>query len=169
MQCQKEYRKRLKEKNPEMYLKQDQDRKRIQQETLKNTTKYEDYKAKDRMRKRKHKKSATAPSTSAVSFPYHSSPLAISSSFSSKQALGNATARATRALPKSPQKKSQILLHLVSQLSPNTKAKAFCSAKKKISLELGCSVISAESKQRVIHFLDRPAGIYPCSFTNAHF
>ena len=85
-----------------MYLKQDQDRKRIQQESL-NTTKY----AKDKMRKRKHKKSATATSTSAVSFPCHSSPLAISSSFSSKQVLSNATARATRALPKSPQKKSK--------------------------------------------------------------
>ena len=52
-QHQIEYRERLKEKNPEMYLKQDRDRKRIQREALKKTTKYEDYKAKDRMRKRK--------------------------------------------------------------------------------------------------------------------
>ena len=36
-----------------MQLKQDRDRKRIQREALKKTTKYEDYKAKDRMRKRK--------------------------------------------------------------------------------------------------------------------
>ena len=89
-QRQKEHRKRLKEKNPEMYLKQDRDRKRIQQEALKKTTKYEDYKVKDRMRKRKQKKSVTATSTSAVSPPNHSSPLAIRSSFSSKQALGKA-------------------------------------------------------------------------------
>ena len=66
MQYQKEYRERLKEKNPEMYLKQDRDRKRIQWEALKKTTKYEDYKTKDRMRKRKQKKSVTATSTSAV-------------------------------------------------------------------------------------------------------
>ena len=123
---------------------------------MKKITKYEDYKAKDRMRKRKQKKSVTATSTSAVSSSSHSSPLAISSSFSSKQALGKATARATRALPKSPQKKAQILTHLVSHLSPNTKAKVFCSARKKISLELGHPVISAEFKERVIHFLERP-------------
>ena len=85
----------------------------------------------------------------------HLSPLAISSSFSSKQALGKATARATRALAKSPQKKAQILLHLVSHLSPNTKAKVFSSARKKISLELGRPVISAEFKERVIHFLEK--------------
>ena len=52
-QCQREYKERLKEKNPEINLKQDRDRKRIQREALKKTTKYEDYKAKDRMRKRK--------------------------------------------------------------------------------------------------------------------
>ena len=107
------------------------------------------------MRKRK-KKSVTTTSTSAVSSPNHSSPLVISSSFSSKQALGKATARATRALPKSPQEKAQILSHLVSHLSPNTKAKVFCSARKKISSELGHPVISAEFKERVIHFLERP-------------
>ena len=100
-QYQKEYRESLKEKNLEMYLKQDQDRKRIQQEALKKTTKYEDYKGKDRMRKREQKKSVTATSASAVSSSSHSSPLAISSFFSSKHALGKATARATRALPKS--------------------------------------------------------------------
>ena len=108
------------------------------------------------MRKRKQKKSVTATLTSAMSSPSHSSPLAISSSFSSKQALGKATARATRALEKSPQKKAQILLHLVSHLSPNIKAKVFSSARKKISLELGRPVISAEFKERVIHFLERP-------------
>ena len=139
-----------------MYLKQDRDRKRIQREPLKKTTKYEAYKAKDRMRKRKQKKSVTATSMSAVSSPSHSSPLAISSSFSSKQVLSEATARATRALPKSPQKKAQILLHLVSHLSPNTKAKVFCPARKKILLELGRPVISAEFKERVIHFLESP-------------
>ena len=130
---------------------------------MKKTTKYEDYKAKDRMKKRK-KKSVTANSTSAMSSPSHSSPLAITSSFSRKQALGKATARATRALPKSPQKKAQILLHLVSHLSPNTKAKVFSSARKKISLELGHPVISAEFKERVIHFLERPDISYckPC-------
>ena len=138
-----------------MYLKQDRERKRIQREALKKTTKYEDCKAKGRMRKRKQKKSVTATSTLAMSSPSHSSPLAISSSFSSKQALGKATARATRALPKSPQKKAEILSHLVSHLSPNTKAKVFCSARKKISLELECPVISAEFKGRVIHFLER--------------
>ena len=78
-----------------------------------------------------------------MSSPSHSSPLAISSSFSSKQELGEATARATRALPKIPQKKAQTLLHLVPHLSPNTKAKVFSSASKKISLELGHPVISA--------------------------
>ena len=108
------------------------------------------------MRKRKQKKSVTATSTSAVSSPSHSSPLAISSSFSSKQALGKATARATRALPKSPQKKAQSY-HLVSHLSPNT---VFCSARKKISLELGHPVISAEFKEKVIHFLERPDILY---------
>ena len=122
---------------------------------MKKTTKYEDYKAKDRMKKRK-KKSVTANSTSAMSSPSHSSPLAITSSFSRKQALGKATARATRALPKSPQKKAQILLHLVSHLSSNTKAKVFSSARTKISLELGHPVISAEFKERVIHFMERP-------------
>ena len=66
LQHQKEYRERLKEKNPEMYLNQNQDRQRIQWEALKKITKYEDYKAKDRMRKRKQKKSVTATSTSAV-------------------------------------------------------------------------------------------------------
>ena len=91
-----------------MQLKQDRDRKRIQREALKKTTKYEDYKAKDRMRKRKQKKLLTATSTSAMSSPSHSAPLAISSSLSSKQVLGKATARATRSLPKSPQKKAQI-------------------------------------------------------------
>ena len=106
--------------------------------------------------KKKTKKLVTATSTSAMSSPSHSSPLAISSSFSSKQALGKATARATRALPKSPQKKAQILSCLVSQLSPNTKSKVFSSARKKISLELGHPVISAEFKERVIHFLERP-------------
>ena len=125
VQSQKEFREFLK-KNSEMYLKQDQDRKRIQGESLKKTTKYEDCKAKYRMRKRKQKKSVTATSTSAMSSSSHSSPLTISSYFSSKQALGKATARATRALPKSPQKKAQILSHLVSCLSPNTKAKVFC-------------------------------------------
>ena len=139
-----------------MYLKPDRDRKRIQREALKKTTKHEAYTAKDRMRKRKQKKSVTATSTSAVSSPSHSSPFATSSSFSSKQALGKATVRATRALPRSPQKKAEILSHLVSHLSPNTKAKVFCSARKKISLELGYPVISAEFKERVIHFLDRP-------------
>ena len=54
-QRQKECRKRLKEKNPEMYLKQDRDKERIQREALKKTTKYEDYKAKDRIRKTKKK------------------------------------------------------------------------------------------------------------------
>ena len=140
-QCQREYKERLKEKNPEINLKQDRDRKRIQREALKKTTKYEDYKAKDRMRKRKQKKSVTATSTSAMSSPSHSLPLAVSSSFSSKQVLGKATARATRAAPKSPQKKAQILLHLVSHLSPNTKTKVFSSARKKIYLELGRLVI----------------------------
>ena len=53
---QREYRERLKEKNPEMYLKRDQDRQRIQREALKKTTKHEDYKAKYRMRKIKQKK-----------------------------------------------------------------------------------------------------------------
>ena len=106
--------------------------------------------------KKKTKKLVTATSTSAMSSPSHSSPLAISSSFSSKQALGKATARATRALPKSPQKKAQILSCLVSQLSPNTKSKVFSSARKKISLELGHPVISAEFKERVIHFMERP-------------
>ena len=101
--------------------------------------------------KENKKKSVTATSTSAMSSPSHSSPLAISSSFSSKQALGKATARATRALPK-----AEILSHIVSHLSPNTKAKVFCSARKKISLELECPVISAEFKERVIHFLERP-------------
>ena len=139
-----------------MQLKQDRDRKRIQREALKKTTKYEDYKAKDRMRKRKQKKSVTATSTSAMSSPSHSSPLARSSSFSSKQTLGKATARATRALPKSPQKKAQILSHLVSHLSPNTKANVFSSDRKKISLVLGHPVISVEFKERVIHFLERP-------------
>ena len=113
-QHQREHRECLKEKNPEMYLKQDRDRKKIQREALKKTTKYEDYKEKDRMRKRK-KKSVTATSTSAMSSPSHSLPLAISSSFSSKQLLGKATARATRALPKSPQKKAQIISHLISE------------------------------------------------------
>ena len=80
----------------------------------------------------------------------------MSSSFSSKQTLGKATARATRALPKSPKKKAQILSHLISRLSSNTKAKVLCSARKKISLELRHPVISAEFKQRVIHFLERP-------------
>ena len=98
---QREYRERLKEKNPEMYLKRDQDRQRIQREALKKTTKHEDYKTKDRMRKIKQKKSVTATSTSAMS-SYLPSPLAISSSFSSKQALGKATARATKALPENP-------------------------------------------------------------------
>ena len=84
----------------------------------------------------------------------HSSPLAISSSFSSKQAW-QATARATRALPKNPQKKVQILLSLVSQLSPNTKAKVFCYARKKILLELWQSVIPAEFKEKLIHFMER--------------
>ena len=139
-----------------MYLKQDRDRKRIQTEALKKTTKYEDYKAKDRMRKRKQKKLVTATSTSAMSSPSHSSPLAISSYFCSKQVLGKATARATTTLPKSPQKKAQILSHLISHLSPNTKAKVFSSARKKISLEHGSPVISAEFKERVIHFLERP-------------
>ena len=73
-QHQKEYRECLKEKNLELYLKQDRDKKRIQQEALKKTTKYEDYKAKDSMRKRKQKKSVTATSTSAVSSSSHSSP-----------------------------------------------------------------------------------------------
>ena len=91
-----------------------------------------------------------------MSSPSHLSPLAISSSFSSKQALGEATARTTRALPKILQKKAQILSHLVSHLSPNTKAKVFCSARKEISLELGRPVISAEFKERVINFLERP-------------
>ena len=155
VQCQREYRERFKEKNPEMYLKQDRDRKRIQREAFKKTTKYQDYKAKDRMRKKKEKKSVTATLTSAMSSPSHSSPLAISSSFSSKQALGKATARATRALAKSPQKKAQIFLHLVSHLSPNTKAKVFSSARK-----FRCPVISAEFKERVIHFLERPDILY---------
>ena len=53
---QREYRERLKEKNPEMYLKRDQDRQRIQREALKKTTKHEDYKIKYRMRKIKQKK-----------------------------------------------------------------------------------------------------------------
>ena len=87
-QRQKEYRECLKKKNLELYLKQDRDRKRIQQAALKKTTKYEDYKTKDRMRKRKQKKSVTATSASAVPSSSHSSPLAVSSSFSSKQALG---------------------------------------------------------------------------------
>ena len=52
-QCQKEYKELLKERNLEMYLKQDRDRKRIRAEALKKATKYEDYKAKNRMRKRK--------------------------------------------------------------------------------------------------------------------
>ena len=52
-QRQKEYKKLLKERNLEMYLEQDRDRKRIQGEALKKTAKYEDYKAKNRMRKRK--------------------------------------------------------------------------------------------------------------------
>ena len=104
-----------------MYLKQDRDRKRIQREALKKTTKYEDYKVKDRMRKKNRKKLVTAISASAMLSPSHSAPLAISSSFSSKQVLGKVTARATRSLPKSPQKKVQILSHFVSHLSPNTK------------------------------------------------
>ena len=91
-----------------------------------------------------------------MSSPSQSSPLAISSSCSSKQTLGKATARATRALPKSPQKKERILPHLISHLSPNTKAKVFSSAWKKISLEFGRPVISAEFKERVINFLERP-------------
>ena len=95
-----------------------------------------------------------------MSSPSHSSPLAISSSFSSKKALGKATARATRALPKSPQKKAQILSHLVPHMSPNTKAKVFCSARKKISLALGHPVISTEFKGRVIQFLERPDTSY---------
>ena len=53
-----------------------------------------------------------------------------------------------------------MLSHLVSHVSPNAKAKIFCSAmksaRKKISLELGRPVISAESKEKVIHFLERP-------------
>ena len=155
-QCQREYRERLKEKNHEMYLKQNWDRKRIKREALKKTTKYEDYKAKIRMRKRKQKKSVTATSISAMSSPSHSSPLAISSCFSSKHVLGKATARATRALLKGPQKKAQILSHLVWHLSSNTKAKVFSSAGKKTSLELGRPVISAKFKERVIHFLERP-------------
>ena len=52
-QCQKEYKELLKERNLEMYLKQDRDRKRIRAEALKKATKHEDYKAKNRMRKRK--------------------------------------------------------------------------------------------------------------------
>ena len=135
-----------------MYLKQDQDRKRIQQEAFKKTTKCEGYKAKDRMRKRNKKKVIT----SALSFPSHSSLLAISSSFSSKLMLDKATARTTRALPQNTLKKAQILLHLVSHLSPNRKAKVFCSARIKISLELGHPVISVEFKERAIHFLERP-------------
>ena len=103
-----------------MYLKQDRDRKRIQREPLKKTTKYEDYKVKDRMRKKK-KRLVTAISPSTMSSPSHSAPLAISSSFSSKQVLWKVTARATRSLPKSPQKKVQILSHFVLHLSPNTK------------------------------------------------
>ena len=95
-----------------------------------------------------------------MSSPSHPSPLAISCSFSSKQALGKATARATRALPKCPQKKAQILSHLASHLLPNTKAKVFCSARRKISLELGHFVVSAEFKERVIHFLERPGTSY---------
>ena len=70
--------------------------------------------------------------------------------------LDKATARTTRALPKNTLKKAQILLHLVSHLSPNTKAKVFCSARIKISLELGHPVISVEFKERAIHFLERP-------------
>ena len=60
------------------------------------------------------------------------------------------------ALLKSPQKKAQILSHLVWHLSSNTKGKVFSSAGKKISLELGWPVISAKFKERVIHFLERP-------------
>ena len=60
VQRQKEFRERSKENNPEMYLKQDRDRKRIPQEALKKTTKYEAYKAKDRMRKRKPSVTATS-------------------------------------------------------------------------------------------------------------
>ena len=86
-ECQREYRECLKEKNTEMYLKQDQDRKRIQGEALMKTTKYEDCKAKDRMTKRKQKKSVKATSTSAMSSPSHSSPLAISSSFLANKCL----------------------------------------------------------------------------------
>ena len=41
-------------------------------------------------------------------------------------------------------------------MSPNTKAKVFSSSRKKISLELVCPVISAEFKEREIHFLEGP-------------
>ena len=163
VQHQREYRKHLKKKILKCIWNKIETEKESKEKLWRKLQNMKTTKQKIEWKKEK-KKSVTANSTSAMSSPSHSSPLAITSSFSRKQALGKATARATRALPKSPQKKAQILSCLVSQLSPNTKSKVFSSARKKISLELGHPVISAEFKERVIHFLEKPDISYcrPC-------
>ena len=109
---------------------------------------YEAYKAKDRRRKR--------ITSSAISSPEASSSPKPDSSFSTRQSLGKAAAKALRNLPKSPGKKRQVLTNLISNLSPNTKSHVFTSARRKVSLSVCCPCISEETKCQIIAFLERP-------------
>jgi len=111
-------------------------------------TKYEEHKAKERMRKRKVHSLSTLLSPQASSSP--------NNSFPSKQSFGKAKARAVRGLPKSPQKKTAVLSSLLSTLSLNSKTHVFNSARKQISLNSRRLSISVEVKQQVVSFLERP-------------
>ena len=112
---------RLKSQDPEKYPKNDTEQKRKEITALKaSKTKYDKYKAKDRMTKRKVHSLSTLSSLQALSSP--------NNSFLSKQSFGKVKARAARDLPKSPVKKKAVLSSLLSTLSPNSKTCVFNSA-----------------------------------------
>ena len=136
---QKEYEQRQKGTDKEAYLKKGREQKRKQRAAIKaKKQKYETYKAKDRMRKR------------VVATPSSSSPL--NSSHTTRPALGKAVSHTS----KSPFKKTQIISHLVSYLSPNSKGQVFASSRRRIGTCLGWPSVSTEKRDTVKSFPERP-------------
>ena len=145
---QKEYREWVKAKQNSDYLKKDRKRKKVNKELLKKSpVQYREYKWKDRERKAAKKAAEQSLNLSTNSTPKKFS----------KQALGKAKHRASKHLPWSPEKRKQVITHLLQNLSPSSKADEY----KKVHLtstlsNQGRPSVSDTVKDKMVLFLKQP-------------
>ena len=117
---QKDYREQVKTKKKKFWLpKKRQRKKRAERELLKKSSaQYHEYKRKDRERKAAKKAAKQSFTSSTDSTPKKFS----------KQARGKAKHRTSKHLPWRPEKRKQIITHLLQSLSPSSKSDVYKKA-----------------------------------------